>query len=1069
MVGRWLAHWSTGRGFALQKSVIRYDSSTATSFGRVPVQLARQGSPGVNTVKQLKLKKIVLAVSLAWSSVALVVPTPAEAAGLGRLTVQSGLGQPLRAEIDLTSVSREEASSLSARLASPDAYRQAGVEYNPSLLGVRMTVDRRPDGGYFIRLSSNQPINEPIVDALVELNWANGRLVREYTFLLDPVDMRPPQTPVTAPEPKPEPKPPAAAPAPVATPTPVARPAPTPAPVRPSEPPKSGGVTGSYDVKKGDTLGKIARQAQTDGVSIDQMMIALQRANQDAFVGGNINRLKSGVILNIPDKEAAASVTPSDASRLVIAQSSDWKAYQDKVAGGVQTAPAPAAKPEAAKKAVTGKITAKVEDKSAPKPTADQLKLSKPDPAAAAAKPGAKPKASEEDRVAKEREARDAKAREAELKRNVEDLKKLAEVKSAPLADAQKQAQAKVAAPQVAQGPVVPVPVPAPAKAEAPKVAAAAPAASAPPAAPVAAPAPTAAKALEPPKAAPPAPVPAAPAKAPEPPKAAEPAKAADATKPADAPKPADPAKADAAKTEPAKAPAAPAGDARKGDAPKTDAPKADAPKADAPKADAPKADAKPAPKKAAVPPPPPPPEPSLVDEFLGNPLYLAGGGGVLALLGGYAAFAVRRKRKDAATGFENSIVTGGDLKANSVFGNTGGQSIDTGNSSFQSDFSQPGAAAALESDEVDPVAEADVYMAYGRDAQAEEILKEALQKDPNRQTVRLKLLEIYNQRGDVASFGSNANVLHAATGGQGEQWTKAAAMGQQIDPSNPLYGGAGAAVNAGGDSVSTVALGAGALAAAASAAAVAASDGGDKTVTMPAFGGAAGAAAFGAAADDPMTKTVALDAMQGKTPAPIDLDFDLGTDASAAPGQSPDLTFGNTSASKNAAPSVDFDLGFGDAAPTPAAAPVAAIDTDFAPGGTLIIDAPVAMEALNAASDKTQELNNGALKAPAEDAGMSVDFDFDLGASAPAAAAPAAAGGGVDFDFGSLSLELPGGEGSAAPDAPADDVATKLDLAKAYQEMGDKDGARELLKEVLAEGSDAQKADAQNLMAALG
>ena len=1037
-------------------------------IGRPPDQLARQGSPGVNTVKQLKLKKIVLAVSLAWSSVALVVSAPAEAAGLGRLTVQSGLGQPLRAEIDLTSVSREEASSLAARLASPDAYRQAGVEYNPSLLGVRMTVDRRPDGAYFIRLSSNQPINEPIVDALVELSWANGRLVREYTFLLDPVDMRPPQAPVTAPEPKPEPKPPAAAPAPVATPTPVAKPAPTPAPVRPSESPKSGGVTGSYDVKKGDTLGKIARQAQTDGVSIDQMMIALQRANQDAFVGGNINRLKSGVILNIPDKEAATAVTPSDASRLVIAQSADWKAYQDKVAGGVQSAPAPAAKPEAPKKAVTGRITARVEDKSAPKPSADQLKLSKPDPAAAAAKPGVKPKASEEDRVAKEREARDAKAREAELKRNVEDLKKLAEVKSTQLADAQKQAQAKGAAPQVAQGPVVPVPAPVPAKAEAPKAA---------PAAPTPAVAPTAAKAPEPPKAASPAPAPATPAKAPEapkaaeppkapePPKAAEPAKAAVAAKPADAPKPADPAKADAGKTEPAKAPPAPAGDA-----PKAGAGKADAPKADAPKADAPKVDAKPAPKKAAA--PPPPPEPSLVDEFLGNPMYLAGGGGVLALLGGYAAFAVRRKRKDAATGFENSIVTGGDLKANSVFGNTGGQSIDTGNSSFQGDFSQPGAAAALESDEVDPVAEADVYMAYGRDAQAEEILKEALQKDPNRQAVRLKLLEIYNQRGDAASFGSTANDLHTATGGEGELWSKAAAMGQQIDPANPLYGGgAAAAVNAGGDSVSTLALGGGALAAAASAAAVA-SDGGDKTMTMPAFGGAAGGAAFGAAAEDPMTKTVALDAMQGKTPAPIDLDFDLGTDDSSAPGQSPDLTLGNTSASKNATPSVDFDLGFGDAAPAPAAPASAAIDTDFSPGGTLIIDAPVAMEALNAASDKTQELNRGALKAPAEDAGMSVDFDFDLGSSAPAApaaAAPAAAGGGVDFDFGSLSLELPGGEGNAAAEAPADDVATKLDLAKAYQEMGDKDGARELLKEVLAEGSDAQKADAQNLMAALG
>ena len=172
------------------------------------------------TVRQLKLKKIVAATALALLS-AVLWPS-AHAAGLGRLNVMSGLGQPLRAEIDLTSVSREEAGSLAARLASPAAYRQAGVEFNATLLSVRMEVDRRPDGQYFIRLTSTQPVNDPIVDALVELTWANGRLLREYTFLLDPVDMKPapqPAAPVAAPEPKPaapvaQPAPPPAEPAP---------------------------------------------------------------------------------------------------------------------------------------------------------------------------------------------------------------------------------------------------------------------------------------------------------------------------------------------------------------------------------------------------------------------------------------------------------------------------------------------------------------------------------------------------------------------------------------------------------------------------------------------------------------------------------------------------------------------------------------------------------------------------------------------------------------------------------------------------------------------------------------
>ena len=1030
-------------------------------FGRV------NREPGVHTVRQLKLKKIVAATALALSSAVLVAP--AYAAGLGRINVTSGLGQPLRAEIDLTSVSRDEAGSLAARLASPSAYREAGRDFNASLLNVRMTVERRADGQYFVRLTSNSPVNDPIVDLLVELTWANGRLLREYTFLLDPVDMRPasqPAPPVAAPEPKPAPPVAQPAPPPVAAPVPAPAPVATPTPVRPSVQPKAAApAKGSVEVKKGDTAGKIARQALSDGVTLDQMLIAIQRANQDAFIGGNVNRLKSGVILSIPDKEAAVAVAPADANRLIAAQSADWKSYSEKLATGAQAAPA--AKPVAQKRDARGRITARVEDKAAPGAAGDQLKLSKADPAAAA-KGAPKPRAGTEDRISKERELRDAKARQTELERNVKDLQKLAELKNQSMADLQKGAQAK--GPQVAQGPVV-APPSAPstsAKAEAPKAAGVpvVPPKSpeAPKAAPVAvAPVPAAAppKAPEAPKAEPPKAVPVPPSAPAVAGKAAD-AKTVEPAKVADAPKAAEPAKAPDAK-------AAGAIAGGKGDVAKADAPKADAPKADATKAaeSTPKTDAKPAPKKAA-PPPPPKPEPSLADEFLDNPLYLAGGGGVLALLGGYAAYAVRRKRKEAATGFQNSIVTGGDLKANSVFGNTGGQSIDTGNSSFQSDFSSAG-SAAVDTDEVDPVAEADVYMAYGRDAQAEEILKEALQKDPNRQSVRLKLLEIYSQRGDVASFGATANELHAATGGTGEQWEGAAMLGKTIDPTNALYGGGAAvAALAGGDSVSTVALGAGALAAAAASA-------NDKTVTMPVFGGP-GAATL--SADDPMTKTVALEAMQGKTPVAIDLDFDI--DDSPPLAAAPDLTFDAGAIPKPPGPSIDFDLGFGDApAPTPALEvppPVAAAApvSDFSPQGTLIIDAPVVPDAGLGSADKTQELASPGGAAPQADGGMSVDFDFDLGSSAPAASAaaapaPAPAGGnGIDFDFGSVSLDLPDSGGGTEP-APSDDVATKLDLAKAYQEMGDKDGAKELLKEVMAEGSSAQKAEAQNLLAGLG
>ncbi|HZH08021.1 MAG TPA: hypothetical protein VEY69_15225, partial [Lautropia sp.] len=113
----------------------------------------------------------------------------AGAAGLGRLQVTSALGQPLQAELEVTSVTPEEAATLSARLASPDAFRAAGLQFSNALSGLRMSVQER-GGRHFIRLSSATPINDPFVDLMVELNWASGKFVREYTFLLDPPELR---------------------------------------------------------------------------------------------------------------------------------------------------------------------------------------------------------------------------------------------------------------------------------------------------------------------------------------------------------------------------------------------------------------------------------------------------------------------------------------------------------------------------------------------------------------------------------------------------------------------------------------------------------------------------------------------------------------------------------------------------------------------------------------------------------------------------------------------------------------------------------------------------------------
>jgi pilus assembly protein FimV len=109
---------------------------------------------------------------------AVLAPLTVNAAGLGKLTVLSSLGQPLRAEIELTAVSPEEASELVAKLASPDAFRAANIEFNPALLSLRFEVEAR-GARQFIRITSSQTINEPFVDMLLELTWTNGRLVRE--------------------------------------------------------------------------------------------------------------------------------------------------------------------------------------------------------------------------------------------------------------------------------------------------------------------------------------------------------------------------------------------------------------------------------------------------------------------------------------------------------------------------------------------------------------------------------------------------------------------------------------------------------------------------------------------------------------------------------------------------------------------------------------------------------------------------------------------------------------------------------------------------------------------------
>lgn len=910
-------------------------------------------------------------------------PAAVLAAGLGKLTVLSGLGQPLRAEIEIVAAQRSELDSLTARLASIQAFREANIEYSAVMPRLSFAVERRANRPVVV-VTSSTPIEDPFLDLLVELNWDGGRLVREYTFLLDPAEYKGPQA-ITAPPPAPPvaaqpvapPSQPSVAaapvtPAPSASPVPAAAPSPaaSQAPVR-AEP---GSAPDGYTVKPGDTLAKIAAAYRPEGVTQQQMLVALYRANEAAFINKNMNLVRSGRTLAIPDKAAALAVAPEDANRVVIAQTQDFNEYRAKVGQAVAAAPARPAEPQ---QRASGKVTAKVEESqpAAAAAPSDQLRLSRPaDAGKAAAAPSA------DDAAARERALREANDRVAALEKNVNDLQKLLELKNQQLADMQKQAEGAAKAPPAAvAAPKAPEP--------APKVAEPAPKAPEP-----------APKAPEPaPQAAapsPPAPSP-APSPAPEAPKAPEPAAAAPAPK-AEAP-------VTAAAPAPAPAPA----------------PAAEAPKAEAPK---------PKPKPAA--PPPPPPEPSFVEELMDNPVALGGGAaGLLALLG-LGAYTIRRKRNAK---LENSLLGVTTTDTSSVFGTTGGRSVDTGASSLQTDFSQSG-IGAIDTDEVDPVAEADVYMAYGRDAQAEEILKEALQKDPNRQSVRVKLLEIYATRKDLKAFETTAGELYAATGGQGPDWEKACTLGLSIDPTNPMYGGKGA------DPASTLPPG---------------------TVILP------GAAAAAVAAAPMASPDVALDADTREPPA---LDFDLGGGSKAAPDIALDV------GTPSQLPSdLGFDLNLGESEQATAAEEA----SDFSPSGTFIMDAATKRavsemdQAQTAPPDlaidfelpgmKNEQAFDQTAKMQASQPSSVLDFDLGSGSKPGAGKSQPVDVSSISFDLGEPSTQAP------AVDSRWQEVATKLDLAKAYEEMGDKDGARELLNEVMKEGDSAQQQQAKTLLQAMG
>ncbi len=344
----------------------------------------------------------------------------------------------------------DEEQSLRIGLASPEAYNALGIQFNPALNGLRISVKKRNDGRSFLEVRTERAIQEPFVELVIQAEWAAGKLQREYTFLLDPAKAARVEPLVAATEAAPaQPVTPTPEPAPVAEPTPAAVSAPLVEPAPAVEAPALAQPSPSPDsvtVAKGQTASGIAARLRPAGVSLDQMLVAMLKANPNAFIQGNVNRLKAGAVLQMPSAAAAQETGAAEARRLIAAQSRDFNEFRRRLAGIAPSAP----KGESGRE-LSGQVQTEVADQQTQASAEDKLTLSK----------GAADTAAQ-DQLAQERSAADVAQQTAEAARNLEDLNKLQEAVSAATAEpAASGAADPAAAPaETAAAPALPAPAP---------------------------------------------------------------------------------------------------------------------------------------------------------------------------------------------------------------------------------------------------------------------------------------------------------------------------------------------------------------------------------------------------------------------------------------------------------------------------------------------------------------------------------------------------------------------------------------------------------------------------------
>ena len=978
-----------------------------------------------------KLKQITVALCM------VLVPISVFAAGLGKLNVMSGLGEPLKADIELISVTPEELSSITAAIASEAAYATQGIEKPASHNTIKVEIAKNAAGIPILKLNSAQPISEPFLDMLIQVDWSSGRLLREYTVLLDPpgytgeVDAnvqnsQTAQAPMVKSFSKNKKEPMADASMSddgmASSPTKSGKRTKKAKPIVETESvvESSTDTTGQeYTTHRGDTLAKIAQDMKPEGISLEQMLVGLYQANPNAFQGGNMNRLKVGQIIRQPSEADLSAISRKEAVSEIKVQTTNWNAYRNKLAGIV--ADAAPSDSEASMQSAGGKINSTAEDKSMPAAAGpkDVVKLSAGDIATNKVNDEttkslqAKIAALQEEAVAREKSVKEAESRTADLEKQIADMQKLLALKNGAMSDIQKQAEAQAAA---------------------------------------------------------------------------EMAKPVEVTKPVEAAKPAEP---EPVKIEP------------------------EAAKPAEPKADKPKPVIKPV-EVAPV------EEPSFVSGLMsGLDLgLLAPAAGLLALLGGGWLY-LRKKRERGLADFEQGIMTSGGLKANTVFGNTASANVDTGDTSFLTDFSQSANGGMIDANDVDPIAEAEVYMAYGRDAQAEEILKDAISKEPKRYELHLKLLEMYAASKNLSAFETIAGELYTSLGAEDPTWSKVADIGIKLEPNNPLYQANSSPAGMGNqldvsDFSNTPLAAEKDLDFSFDNDALVQNFAAENSTNVDMAAAAIDSfdlPQFDMNANEDMTNSMTPDVVvdSAEQAGSNTLDFDMGdfgdfsskaadatADDLAVTENANDVSFGNTmpaldlpafdapkfmptglaEVSELAADSV-LDTGVGDTSLIDISGTAAEKLDELPSFDDLNVDSFEFLQADMPQTEPVLDISGMESELATADFSNESDFNFDVKTITPEASSY------VDddkleanpFDLTTIDLELNNNQETAAVELISDteldisgnepiEVETKLDLVAAYIEMDDKEGAKELLDEVMKEGGAGQRKRAEVLLA---